>query len=252
MNPNNTLKDHVIICGTGQTAFHIIEELEELKRRPSGDMESMGKKHAEYVVIDIEGEGVEQIKKKFGEVHYVIGDATDDDILRKANVPEAFGIFPVLPNEKDNLYVTIAARQMNPAIRIVSRTADPFNIGQKLFQAGANSVVSPNFIGGLRLVSEIARPRVTALLDQIMMRGGKGNIHITELVLGSSCPFCGKDLQVIRFPEKAGLMIIAIIKKGEKQYIYNPDPVTVLDAGDTIVVLGSNEQITGAGILLAG
>jgi voltage-gated potassium channel len=122
---------------------------------------------------------------------------------------DAYGIFPVLSSEKDNLYITMAARQLNPRIRIVARTGDVFNIGKKLFKGGANSVVSPNLIGGLRLVSEMVRPHVTEFLDEMMSHKNTRS-EMVEIVMSKESPFCGLSLKEACLPKKYGLLIIAM------------------------------------------
>ena len=120
-----TCKDHIIICGLGATALQIIDVLEESREKTSSkDFIDIGIKIHDYVVIDKSEESIDRIKAKWPKLNYIIGDATDDDVLEQANIRDAYGIFPVLSSEKYNLYITMAARQMNSSIRIVARTSD--------------------------------------------------------------------------------------------------------------------------------
>jgi voltage-gated potassium channel len=237
------IKDHIIICGLGATAMQIIELLESHREKPSGkENEVEGVSYHEYIVIDSSEEAIERARTKWPKINCFIGDATDDDVLEQACIRDAYGIFPVLSSEKDNLYITMAARQLNPYIRIVSRTADVFNIGKKLFKGGANSVVSPNFIGGLRLVSEMVRPHVTEFLDEMMSHKNTRS-EIAEIVMSKESPFCGCSLKEACLPKKYGLLIIAMRKRGEQVYTYNPSGSARIEHADTIVVLGSRDQI---------
>ena len=179
---------------------------------------------------------------KWPKMNAVIGDATDDDVLEQACIRDAYGIFPVLSGEKDNLYITMAARQFNPRIRIVSRTADVFNIGKKLFKGGASSVVSPNLLGGLRLVSEIARPHATAFLDGLL-HYSKLQLQIAEVVVLSDSEISGVTLREAELPKKCGLNIIAVKKRGHLFYTYNPSAAERIENGDTLVALGYREQL---------
>ena len=125
--------------------MHIIEELESSRKNNTGkDYKTAGFGFRDYLVIDNSAEAIEKMSTKWPDINFLVGDATDDDVLEQASIIAAYGIFPVLSSEKDNLYITMAARQFNPRIRIVARTADVFNIGKKLFKSGASSVVSPN------------------------------------------------------------------------------------------------------------
>ena len=90
---------------------------------------------------------------------YIVGDATDDDIMVQANLNGARGLVAALSSDKDNLYLTVTARQQNPAARIIARCAELSHV-EKIRRSGADAVVSPNYIGGLRMVSEMLRPSV--------------------------------------------------------------------------------------------
>jgi voltage-gated potassium channel len=245
---DNELKkyeNHVIICGLGATAMHIIENLESSRSKDMGDgfqtlRLNIGSR--EYLVIDQSAEAIEKILVKWPDLNCLIGDATDDDVLEKACINKAYGIFPVLSSEKDNLYITMAARQFNPRIRIVARTADVANIGKKLFKGGADSVISPNMLGGLRLVSDIARPHAADFLDELL-HAANTHIQIEEILISTGSDLSGLTLKEAKLPEKIGLHIIAFKKRGEKSYTYNPSASYKIEQGDTVVVLGYWDQV---------
>ena len=236
-------QNHIIICGLGATAEQIIEELESYLEKAVEKDTLIGEvRFREYLVIESSGEAIDKISTKWPNIHYLVGDATDDDVLEKACIRDAYGIFPVLSSEKDNLYITMAARQLNPRIRIIARTADVFNIGKKLFKGGANSVVSPNFIGGLRLISEISRPHTTDFLDEMLLDKNT-RLKIAEIVISPNSALCGLSLKEACLPEKYGLLIIAVRKHGDPLYTYNPSSTARIEHGDTVVVLGYRDHI---------
>lgn len=239
-----TYKDHIIICGLGATALQIIDVLEESRKKTSvKDFKDSGLKFHDHVVIDMSEEAVSKINSKWPKINYIIGDATDDDVLEQANIKDAYGIFPILSSEKDNLYITMAARYMNPSIRIVARTSDVYNIGKKLFKGGASSVVSPNLLGGLRLVSEIARPNATEFLDELL-HDATTLLHVAELTVPNGSILSELSIQEIDLPTKCGLIIIALKKRGRMSYKYNPPAGEIIEKGDSIVVLGYRNQIS--------
>jgi len=130
------LKDHTVVCGAGNTGRHVIGELLET-RRP-------------FVVIDRDPEVVRALHQQLGvPFPAVIGDATDDDVLRAAGVPRASGLIACLSRDNDNLVVTLSARLLAPKLRIVARCIDEREQA-KIRRAGADTVVSPNMIGGIR------------------------------------------------------------------------------------------------------
>jgi voltage-gated potassium channel len=236
-------QDHIIICGLGATAMQIIEELESYREKSAGKDTIIGEvRLRDYLVIESSKEVIDKTIDKWPNLYHIIGDAADDDILERAYIRNAYGIFPVLPSERDNLYITIAARQLNPLIRIVARTADVVNIGKKLFKGGANSVISPNSIGGLRLVSEIARPHVTDFLDE-MLRDKNTRLRIAEVGVERDSMFCGLSLKEADIPERCGLIIIAMKKRNDRSYTYNPHASARIEPDDMLVVLGYTDQI---------
>ena len=169
------------------------------------------------------------------------GDATDDDVIAQMNLPAARGIVAALSSDKDNLYVTVAARQTMPSIRIVARCAELSHV-EKLKRAGADAVVSPNFIGGMRLVSEMMRPAVVRFLDD-MLRDTRAAFRIEEVQLGQGASEIGTTLRDARVRERFGMTVLAIRKSDNTSWIYNPDGSEPIAPGMTLVVLGSATQV---------
>ena len=128
----DNLNDHLIICGAGNTGQHIIQELYNTKKQ--------------FVVIEENIEVYEDLQNKFLDIICIHGDATKDEILESAGINKAKAIAAVLPYDKDNLFLTITAKQLNPKIRIISNIMNLEN-KRKLIRAGANSIVPPQFIG---------------------------------------------------------------------------------------------------------
>jgi voltage-gated potassium channel len=235
------LKDHIIICGLGTTALYIIELLESIQERAIKNVH-------ENLVIDSSAEAIEKVKARWPKINCIIGNATDDDVLEQANIQDAYGIFPVLSSERDNLYITMAACQLNPRIRIVARAIDVHNIGNKLFKAGASSVVSPNQLGGLRLVSEIARPHATDFLDELLHQADPW-LHIEEVIVSRDSSLSGHTLKEMDLHKRCGLNIIALKKHDHPFYTYNPLSTVLIENGDTLVALGYSDQINKLGKL---
>ena len=121
----------------------------------------------------------------------VTGDATDEEVLQAAGLDRAHGLIAALSVDKDNLVITVMVRQRNPGIRIVARCTD-LRFIDKLLRAGANSTVSPNRIGGLRLASEVLRPHVVSFLD-LMLKEQTRTLRIEEIEIGPS-PWVGQKV----------------------------------------------------------
>ena len=176
------------------------------------------------------------------DINFIEGDVSRDDVLLACGIERARGIISALESDQDNLFTVITARRLNPDLRIVSVAIAEATI-PKLRYAGADSVVSPNFIGSLRMVSEMIRPAAVTFLD-VMLKDKEKNWRIEEATLCGGCRICDMELGEAMIREKTGVLVLGIRKPGTEDYIYNPPRNTVLEAGDTLVILGSIDQIT--------
>jgi voltage-gated potassium channel len=214
------MHDHLIVCGAGETGSYVVREL--LK---TGNL---------FVVIDQDEERLERIGQ-LGEVPVLKGDGADEEILITARIQQARGLASVLPEDKDNLLVTVTARQLNPSLRIVARCAEARMV-DKLLRAGANSAVSPNLIGGMRLASELIRPSVVSFLD-VMLRDQVSTMRVEEITVGEGSPWIGKTLRQMDLHGRFELLPLAV-RKPDGELKYNPRDDTSLASGDVLVVLG--------------
>ena len=223
------MQNHVIVCGAGTTGRHIIEEL-------------IGA-NVPVVAIDVAEHELREIVDRHpkAEVAYIVGDATDDDILGQANLASARGIVAALSNDKDNLYITVATRFTSATARIIARASELSHV-DKLRRAGADAVVSPNHIGGMRMVSEMLRPAVVKFLDE-MLRDKRAVYRIDEIRIDAGTALDGQLLREAGIRDKFGMTVLAVRGAGADAWQYNPDASTKLAAGMILVVLGSAEQV---------
>ena len=223
------MKDHVVVCGAGSTGRNVIEEL-----LATG---------VPVVAIDVRETELREIADKFphAEYSYLVGDATDDDVMAQTGLERARGLVAALSSDKDNLYLTVSGRQTNPAMRIVARCAELSHV-EKIRRSGADAVVSPNFIGGMRLVSELLRPAVVRFLDD-MLRDRRATYRIEEIQLGDGAATLGATLRDARVRERFGMTVLAVRATDQQSWVYNPDANEKLGPGMTLVVLGSAAQV---------
>jgi voltage-gated potassium channel len=214
------MHDHLIICGAGETGTYLVKEL--LK---TGNV---------FVVIDHDEERLERISQ-LGEVPVLKGEGGDEEILTAARIQTARGLATVLPEDKDNLLTTVTARLLNPNLRIVARCAEARMI-EKLLRHGANSAISPNMIGGLRLASELIRPGVVSFLD-LMLRDQSGTLRVEEITVVDTSSWKGKKLKDLDLHGRFDLLPLAV-RKTDGSVKFNPRDETVVANGDVIVVMG--------------
>jgi len=227
------LKDHFIICGLGDTGRYAVQELH--------------KTGAPYVLVDGNEETIKRFQEqedgKFREALCITGDATDPVVLDEAGLDRARGIIAALANDMDNLVITVMVRQKTHNVRIVARCTE-VSFAERLIKAGANTAVSPNAIGGLRLASEALRPHVTGFLD-MMLREKTRTLRIDEIVVPAGSPWSGQCLQDIKFRARYHLVPLAIKSAiGEKNdYLFNPPESLALQPGSIIIVMGDVEEV---------
>jgi voltage-gated potassium channel len=223
------LEDHIVVCGAGSTGSHAIEELMEYE--------------VPTVAIDTDRERLEALAEDFPSplLKFVVGDATDDEVLEQANLVKARGLVAALSGDKDNLFVVVSARQMNQKARIVARGSD-LQVLDKLIKAGADRVVSPNYIGGMRMVSELLRPAAVKFIDE--MRRDKARVRIEEVEIPAGSRFAGKTLgnSGIR-SHSSEILVLAVQVPGREGYRFNPGADFVLESGMTLVVLGPLSEV---------
>ena len=214
-------KGHYIICGLGSVGFHVVSELH-----------ATGRPH---VGIDTNGKNIEKIMESFKNEIILEGDATDNDVLLKAGITQARGLFAVTNDDNQNLVICLTARQLNPGLRIVARCNEPKN-SEKMSRAGAGAIVSPASIGGMRIASEMIRPTVVSFLD-IMLHDGDKNLRVEELAVPSS--LVGKTLSVLQLKKHRQVLLLAV--KTKEGWTYNPPEDYVIGTENTLIIMTDTE-----------
>ena len=222
------LHNHYIVCGGGETGYPLLEEL--VKNRE------------QVVLIELDEEGIERCRQVKG-LLYVKGDATDDRNLLAAGIDRAAGIIIALPSDKDNLYITMTARMLKKDIRIITKMINQ-KLMPKLKKAGADSVVSPNFIGALRMASEMIRPEAVDFLDS-MLRNSKQDLRIHQIRLPAQSNVEGKRISESGIKDTFNLLILGA-KQNSEEIEFNPSSSQVLREGMTLIVMGTVEDIAKA------
>lgn len=219
------MKDHYVICGTGKTGIHVVREMVQTKQQ--------------FIVIEKDQDRIDVIREISPDCLVFQGDATDDTMFEKVNLKEAKGLVATLSNDKDNLYLCLSAKLYNPTIEIVARAFE-MNMYEKFKKAGAKYIVSPNFIGGMRIASEILRPHVVTFLDK-MLKAKDKSIRVEESTIPASSPLIGKTIREIKFQEETGVGILACSQDGIS-FDYNPSLEHEFKQGDIILYICNNEQ----------
>ena len=183
-----SMSGHVIICGWGRVGRAIGTELAEAGRP--------------IVVIDAEPEALD------GAVHAVVGDATEDDILRRAGIDRASALVAAADSDAANSFITLSARALNSTLFIVARTRSS-DSDDKLSRAGADRVVNPQSIGGARMAAFVLRPHVAAFLD-VVMHERTLEFRLEEVPIREPSALVGRTLRDASIRDRTGALVLAL------------------------------------------
>lgn len=217
--------NHYILCGAGETGWHAMKRFQ--------------KSNVNLVVIDKDENVVAELLEEG--VAAILGDATMDETLLKAGIQRAKGLISSLSRDSDNVFAVLTARELNDKLYIVSRAIDKTS-HDKLKRAGANNTISPDEIGGSRMAALMLRPNVISFLD-IITHAGEVVLDLEDVVICDNSPIMNQTLREVKIPEKTGLIVLAIKKNNNKKLQFNPHSDEVLEIGDTMIVLGTQEQV---------
>jgi voltage-gated potassium channel len=226
MKEIGNMTNHIIVCGAGETGVHVIKQL---KRRM-----------ADFVVIENDPEALELLKEL--EVKYIFDDATKEETLMNANIKSAKGLISTLAKDADNAFVVMTARELNPGLNIVSR-AHGDSSHKKLKRAGADKTVSPDEIGGKKMAALMISPDVQYFVDNIIDTKNM-SINMEEVIIEKPSQLIDTKLRDAKISEQAGLIVLAIRRGVEDDFIFNPKADETLHLHDKMIVVGSKEQIS--------
>jgi len=219
------LKDHYIVCGFGRIGKVICDTLDSSEIR--------------FAVIESDPNEFQNIIDAGYNV--IKGDASEDDILIKAGINSAKGLIAVVSSDANNVFITLTAKGLNPDIFILARSSGAAGAKKKLKRAGADCVISPYTIGGIRMAHSVIRPNVIDFLEA-SMAVDVYNLQIEELLVGEAAELKGKTLMDSNIRKSFDIIVVGI-KRGKNIMLFNPKPDTIILGGDILIVLGKKGQI---------
>jgi len=219
MKEISKLRNHFIVCGHGRIGSIVVQEI--------------AAEGHDIVVIEQTPDLIDKMEQDG--ILCIEGDATSDEVLLSAGLLHANSLISALSSEAANVYVTLTGRQLNPGITIVARAGDKTHIS-RLELAGADRVVLPHFIGGLRMAQNVLRPTVTNFME-LAVRGGI-DLQMEELLVSPESELVSLDLIESKIRPRFNLIVIAI-KKESGDMVFNPGPKEVIDANDTLLAVGT-------------
>lgn len=213
------LKGHYIVCGFGRVGRNTAYELLLTGRR--------------FVAVDLAAERFEEHAERFPGLLWLQGDASDDTVLLAADIADAAGVFAVTGDDSRNLMITLTAKQLNPAVRVVARAHEVRNIA-KMRKAGADDVISPDFTGGMRIASAMVRPHAVNFLEE-MLRSERG-LRVEEIRVP-------EDFQptAISAVCRRGTEFVLLAVRDGGAWVFNPEEDYVIAPGHVIIAMASTQ-----------
>lgn len=218
------MNQHYIICGYGRVGRQVSRTFESSK--------------VPFVVIDSRPEAAAELEPR--SIAHIIGDATSDDVLMEAGIKAAKGLVACSDSDVANVYVTLSARALNPNLRIVARAAIR-DTEKKLVMAGADRVISPYFISGMRMAAMATRPVTSDFLD-LVTHGGQVEFSLHEIAVAGNSPLVGKSLEEADIRGVSGAMVLAM-RKADGSFDLQPKASSKIERESVLVVLGTQEQL---------
>ncbi len=213
------LRGHFIVCAYGRVG-----------RATARELEAAG---VPFVVVDSKAELEADLERDA--LCYLIGDASDEPVLRQAGIDRARGLICAVDSDAENVFITIVARSLRPDMLIVARAAREHS-ADRLFRAGATHVVSPYVTSGRRMANLAVRPRVVEFFD--VARAGQPDLRLEELAITEASPLVGRSLQELRGPA-----VPLLVRHPDGQLIANPARDLQLQVGDVLIVFGEASDL---------
>ena len=213
------LRRHYLICGIGRVGTNVAHEL-EVTGRP-------------YVVIESDKEAMERYLERYPNALWTHADSSEDSALTEAGIEHCAGVFAVTGDDSKNLVVTLSAKLLNPAARVVARCHE-INYIDKIRKVGADAIVSPDFTGGMRIVSSMVRPQVVSFLDEMLRADNALRVEEVHIPEG----FGASTIGGLKLDRRAYILLAV---RAQDQWEFNPADNYFIGPGNTLVVMTTPE-----------
>lgn len=218
------LTNHTIVCGFGKTGPILAKDLAEQR--------------CKFVIIELDPANYQQAL----DLGYlaVNADATDEDTLKQAGICDANCIVVALPTDAENVFITLSARNLCPAIRIVAQ-AEQESSSRKLRQAGANEVVMAHQMVAEYMSRLVTRPTAAQFFYSLTQPEFK-DLMLDELYIPPGSDLLDQSIAQLRIRDQHQLLVVAV-KGGDDTLDFNPAGDRVFQGGETMLVMGKQRDV---------
>ena len=218
------LENHHIICGYGRIGSTVAAEY--------------AREALPHVIIESDESIISHLDQE-GQL-VILGDATLDETLAEAHVEKAKSLVCALATDAENVFVTLTARALNPELFILSRAALESSIG-KMQAAGADHVVSPYIMGGMRMAQSVLRPKLASFLDEVTGHATT-DLDFDEVTVPEGSNLVGMALRESKISQETGVYLLSI-RHNSGEMRFNPGPDFEIQARDHLYALGTPEEV---------
>lgn len=219
------ISGHYIICGAGRVGRSTAREFERNK--------------VPFAIIEAREAKAEE---KTDSWITLVGDATQEKVLRAAHIERAKGIVAATTTDATNIYIVLTAKSINPKLKIIARASEEA-AEQHLRTAGADLVISPYGFAGHRIAQSFLRPNVVDFLDIAVSRGAHEELVIEEVRVAEDSRLAGKTIGTSYIHRDMGIMILAI-RRSDGQPRFNPTANEPIMPGDNLIVMGEAAKMS--------
>jgi voltage-gated potassium channel len=218
------LSGHTIVAGYGRVGSLVCDEL-AAREQP-------------FVVVELVNERTALAEARG--FACVTGDATEEEVLKRAGIERAKVLVTVMPNDAENVFITLTARQLRSNLVIIARSEGP-STPKKLRQAGADHIVTPAAIGAHRIVSLLTNPAAVEFAELVTNRSSV-TIEMDEMPIASASELAGVSVRNADIKRRTGVIVVAI-KRSDGRVEFPPSGDEIMAAGDSLVILGRREDL---------
>ena len=221
------LRGHIIVCGFGRNGRRAALELKN--------------SHKKFLIIEKDDHVLERFPDAPKKYSFLIGDATQDEVMLDAGIRRATTIISTLPKDSENVFITLTARELNPDIQIISRASDE-KVEKKLMRAGASHVVMPDALGGFHMAHIVTKPVIVEFVE--MLSGFGSSEYMLEEInyFEMKSEFRDKTLAELDIRKQTGATVFGY-KEGNNGIVFNPEPSVAITGSDKIILLGKESSI---------
>ena len=208
----STLREHTVVVGFGTKGRSAVQTVC-----------ATGLKKEQVVVVDPSSKVIDAATAEG--FAGVIGDATRSDVLKRAEVHRARQIIIATQRDDTAVLVTLTARQLNRAAKIVAAVREEEN-APLLKQSGADAVITSASAAGRLLGLSVLSPVAGMVLEDLIQQGTGLDMVERPVV----------KAEVGRSPRETEDLVVSVIR-GHRVLGYDDPAIGTLQLTDRLITI---------------